>query len=185
MNKKEEALEYWKKAVEYNPKNTDAKISLANAYLKTGDIQNAIRKIRSAYKENKKDIKILLMYGALLLNNNEYFEALEKLDEALKINPDYEIAKFAKTECLIKMGKIEEAESILGPLEEKEELKDTNDILYLRALINEYKITKSNNLELIDETIKICDKIISLHNETGIDSKILAIKNNLIKIKEN
>ena len=125
------------------------------------------------------------MYGSLLLNNNECFEAIEKLDEALKINPDYEIAKFAKIECLVKMGKIEEAESILTPFEEKENSNKDGDILYLRALINEYKITKSNNLELIDETINICDKIISLHKEPDVDSKVLTIKNNLIKIKEN
>ncbi|MDO5437395.1 MAG: tetratricopeptide repeat protein, partial [bacterium] len=182
----ENALEAWKKAVEYNPDNIDAKISLANAFVKTGDIQSAIRKIRGIYKDNKENKKVLLMYGVLLLDNDEPFEALEKFNKALEIEKDYEVAKFAKIECLVKIGKTYEADELLKPLEEKEESKDNADILYLRALVNKSYAEKENKRELIDTTIEICDKIIALHANIPYDiSRVEAIKNNLINMKEN
>lgn len=185
----ENALEYWKKAVEYNPDNIDAKISLANAYLKTGDIQNAIRKIRGAYSKDKNNTKVLLVYGILLLNNEEYFEALEKLNRALEIDSEYEPAMLAKAECLIKMNKIFEADEILKKYEEKENPDDTSkalNIMYLRVLYNEALIIKENKRELIDNTVELCDKIIALHTDNDDDNRrITNIKDELLKLKEN
>ena len=186
MDDVESALENWKKAVEYNPKNIDAKISLANAYLKLDDIQNAIRKIRGAYKENKDNKKVLFMYGVLLLHNKEYYEAVEKLDEAIKIDSNYAPAKYAKIECLINLNKRNEAENLLNELEQTEPEEKSVDILHLRAILNESYIENENRLELIEPTIEICDKIISLYNLSQSDiSQVEAIKNNLLKMKEN
>ena len=52
--------------------------------------------------------------------------------------------------------------------------------------MNEKIIEKDKRFDLIDYTIDICDKIISLHADTfGDISKAEAIKDKLAKMKEN
>ena len=181
----EEALTYWKKAVEYNPDNIDAKINLANAYYRAGDIKGAIRKMRGSYKENKNNKKVLFMYGILLLTDNDCYSAVEKFDEALAIDENFDVAKYAKIECLLKMGKIQEANDILLNLEQSQ-TGEKPEILYLRLVVNFEMIQKEDKKELIKQSEDICDKIFSEYKDTihSIE-KVKTIKEELTKLKEN
>ena len=129
------------------------------------------------------------MFGVLLLNNGEYFEALEKINRALEINPEYEPAEFAKAECLIRLSKYDEADEILKKYEEKQNSNDglkSPDIGYLRVLYNKTLIIKENKRELIDDTVELCDKIVALYKDNEEENKrIIKTKEELTKLKEN
>ena len=140
--------------------------------------------MRVAYKENKENKKALLMYGILLLTNGDYYEALDKFEEALKLDEDYVLARFAKIECLVKMNKINEANELLNSMD-YENQEDMPEILYLKVLINEKLIENEVRTDLIEYTIGICDKIISSKSDLVHDvDKIKAIKEKLLKAKE-
>lgn len=184
LGETEEALENWKKAVEYNPDNLGAKLNLANAYFRAGDIKTALRKIRGMYKENKKNPKVLLLYGVMLIEEKEYYEAIDKFDEILEIDKNHFFANYSKAECYFALNKVENADEILKELEKNN--SDKSEILYLRVLINKNYIENNNRQDLIEQTTELCDKIISkggsvLHNNVDINK----IKEEIIKTKGN
>ena len=158
------ALKYWEKTVEYNPNNIDAKVNLANTYAILGDKETAIRKIRSAWLLDKKNPRIILVYGILLLKNDEYYDAIEKFEAAYEIDKNLLIAKFGKIECLIKTNKVKEALSMLGELEA--ENADSKELLMLKVLAYVKLLEEDKDNEyLIKTTLEVCDKMFSIHGD--------------------
>ncbi len=159
----EQAIKYYEKHLEYYPKNIEALTNLANIYSDIGDNKQALRKIRTAYIEDKTNTNTIIAYAVLLLKENQIFDAMEKFDEALKINSNITFALYGKCECLVKSNKPREALEVIKKAEE--EYGNTKDFLMskLLAVIKLYEI--ENREEDKNTAFNICDKIKSTFGE--------------------
>lgn len=78
-----------KKAAELEPGNTSILKSLAGLYYQQKKLEEAISVCRIILKIESKDYETISLLGSLLEETGKRQEALEKFQEALKINPDY------------------------------------------------------------------------------------------------
>lgn len=109
------AIEYYKKAVEENPEHLDAYVGYAVALNETGDIKEAVRKIRRAYQMAPDSAQINMIYGVILSRDEKLLkDAIEKFNNAIKINSDTFPAYIGKGEALIRLKNYEEAMGVLN-----------------------------------------------------------------------
>ena len=78
-----------KKAAELEPGNTSILKSLAGLYYQQKKLEEAISVCRIILKTDNKDYETMSLLGSFLEETGKRREALEKFQEALKINPDY------------------------------------------------------------------------------------------------
>lgn len=86
-----------------------------------GDYQNAEKKLRYAYRFNKKDIGILNALGETLYERKKYNESLDILKKSLELNDYNEDAKLMIGSNYLKLEKFEEAITIFH-----EQMRKTN-----------------------------------------------------------
>ena len=80
----DKAAEYYKKMIEYYPEDTEAHTELAQIYLiYKKDIKNALRMIRTPYKNNPDGINVNILYALILAEEGEYDEAICKINHAI------------------------------------------------------------------------------------------------------
>ncbi len=80
----DKAVEYYKKMMEYYPEDTESHLELAQIYLiHKKDIKNALRMIRTPYKNNPDGIKINTLYALILAEDNDFDGAIEKINHAI------------------------------------------------------------------------------------------------------
>jgi tetratricopeptide (TPR) repeat protein len=84
-----EAIELIKKALELSPNNPFITDSLAWAEFRSGNLDEAVRLLRGAFKE-RPDAEIAAHLGEVLWQAGQQQEALQMFRESLKINPDNE-----------------------------------------------------------------------------------------------
>jgi tetratricopeptide (TPR) repeat protein len=84
-----EAIELIKKALELSPNNPFITDSLAWAEFRSGNLDEAARLLRGAFKE-RPDAEIAAHLGEVLWQAGQQQEALQMFRESLKINPDNE-----------------------------------------------------------------------------------------------
>lgn len=84
-----EAIELIKKALELSPNNPFITDSLAWAEFRSGNLDEAVRLLRGAFKE-RPDAEIAAHLGEVLWHAGQQQEALQMFRESLKINPDNE-----------------------------------------------------------------------------------------------
>ena len=80
----DKAIENYKKMTEYFPDDIEAYTQLAQIYLiHKKDIKNAQRMIRVAYKKNPDGININTLYALILAEENNFDEAISKINHAI------------------------------------------------------------------------------------------------------
>ena len=80
----DKAVDYYKKMLEYYPEDTEAHLELAQIYLiHKKDIKNALRMIRTPYKNNPDGIKINTLYALILAEDGDFDSAIEKINHAI------------------------------------------------------------------------------------------------------
>ena len=162
LDETDKAIKYWLKSLEYDKSNPEIYFNLALSYAEDkNDPQKALMYARSAYDLGRKNPDILAKYGAILIKTGELYLAKEKLEYALKINPNHVMAKITLAETYIEMDKPNEAVDILEKIKDQE--KDEKEYLYIKFLAYSKIYEETKNQEekdklkvIIDE---ICDKI--------------------------
>ena len=157
------AIKTFEKSVEYNPSDKESKLHLAELYSASGNHQKAVLHIRSVYLENKDDPKICFLYGVILAKNKNFLEAINKLQQAYKLDVTNHMAQFVRAECLTELNKPKEALSIIANFENQFE----NDLNFLTVKLGCYlKMLENENNEYFMSLAKnICDKIITQYPE--------------------
>jgi len=115
MGDYQRSLEFYDKSVKDSPEHLDSWIGYAIALNETGNTEEAIRKIRRAYRIAPDSAQINMIYGVILSKDDKTLkDAIEKFDNALKITPDILPAYIGKAETLIKLKKFNEAINTLN-----------------------------------------------------------------------
>ncbi len=84
-----EAVTVLEEAAGRFPDDADIQTSLLNAYARSGDTDRALEQYeRSIQGAGAEDPVVRYNYGALLLNAGRFDEAIEQLNEAVRLNPE-------------------------------------------------------------------------------------------------
>lgn len=92
LGKYENALKYFKKAVELKPYHLDFLNKLGSTYMQLGDLQKAKNTFELITTENSKYVPALSNLGYLYLILNKPNAAKKLYDKAIMLDPDYEPA---------------------------------------------------------------------------------------------
>lgn len=90
----QKAVEILEKAREVHPENGDIMNQLLNAYVATGQIAKARRSFKEAVQQDPENKVYRYNYGSLLLQAQEYDAAIEQLEKAVEIDPNYASALY-------------------------------------------------------------------------------------------
>lgn len=115
LNDFQSSLEYYQKAIEENPEHLDSYVGYAIALNEVGDVKEAIRKIRRAYKIAPDSAQVNMIYGVILSKDLKNLkDAIEKFNTAIKIESDMLPAYIGKGEALIRLKNFDEALSVFN-----------------------------------------------------------------------
>lgn len=156
-----ECIRYYDKTIEYFPNHLDAYINYVIVLLENNDTKEALRKVRSAYKLDRNNQKIIWLYAMTLYKTGLYHDAISKIDEFLSSNPEDLEAKYFKADALIKINKAQEAIEFLKELPEDQ--KETKVFLYLNYLAHSNLAKDGNENYNNDTTLYYCDKMKELY----------------------
>ena len=168
----ENAKTYFKKCIEYCPKYIPAYLNYAKLLLDTGNYVEAQRKARTAYLMDKNDAYTNYAFGIVLLKSNELNDALDKFENAIKINPDYITAYLGKAETLLNMNNISESITIMESIMDKAFVIPEYQTLLIQIL---QEMIKDENLAqtTAETAYKCCNKFLQQYN----NDKIVVVKN--------
>ena len=139
---KKECMKYYSKTIEYFPNHLDAYINYTIILLEENDVKEALRKVRSAYKIDRTNQRIIWLYALTLYKTGLYQDTVLKIDEFIAQNGEDLDAKYLKADALIKINKAKEAVDILSELPENQ--RETKVFLYLNYLAHS-KLEESEN----------------------------------------
>lgn len=156
------AIEYFKKATDYNPQESFYYMELANAYYRSGKSDLAIPNLQKAISLRPQFSPYYLL-GFIYWEKGQYQEAIDALMEALRLGaPDDQKGSSANRTlgiCYFKTGRMEEARRSFENAYQLDPQNPTNiynlalhydRLNYKREAIHYYKAylnTKDNNLE--------------------------------------
>ncbi len=150
-----EAEEKLEKAIAKKPKNKEGYIELANIYLKEGNLEKCQRYIKEeamvAVPSLKDDGELNYVLGNAYYFNNQYKEALEYFEKAVREKPDNISYNRDLVATLVKLNKVDEAETLLKALKEKNIEEDT--ILYVQGEILRMKNQNKAAIEAFRKSI--------------------------------
>lgn len=170
---------YFIKAMDYDSENISAYVDYAELEMQLGKDQEALRKIRTAYKKNPDSFDVISMYSRILVKMNMLHDALEKLDKLIELDKDYYEATYTKAEVLNSLKKPQEAIGLLQSL--PSEIQDSKDFLYLSMISynNLAQLTPSHYN--ISKAIDFCNR---LTDKYGNEEKIEDLRSKLKHILE-
>ena len=178
LDELDEAARYFKKCIEYCPDLTQAYISYAHLLAETGEDIEAQRKARSAYLMDKDSCYTNFAVGAVYLKLKKFDDALERFENAIKINPDYHIASLGIAEVHCRRGEYEKAFLVLDSLsDEVFDKNETLNILYM--ILNTVSEDSNASQSVVNSALQYCNKFLELYN----NDKIQEIQNTLVNKK--
>jgi tetratricopeptide (TPR) repeat protein len=125
--------EAWAKhAIEKNPNNYAADVTLGSLALARFNALDAVTPLRHAVELNPKDAIAHNLYGTALFATGQNMEASLQFQEALQLKPDFPNARFNLAHALANSGKREEAIQNL-----KDILKDSPNDAAAQSYLNE------------------------------------------------
>ncbi len=165
------ALEYYEKAVKDEPEHIDAWAGYAIALNETDNYEEAIRKIRRAYRLAPDSAHINLVYGIVLYREEKNLkDAIEKFNNAIKICPDMYTAHIAKGESLLRLKRLEEALNVFNEVFFKEP-KIAENLLLLGSTYIELAERDNNEIyyrqavEFINKALEINSSYITCYTQ--------------------
>lgn len=123
--------ELFRKALEINPKNTDALANLSHLLMITGRPDEAMKHIQTAIDLDPLNSKIKSFYGIDLMFTLRYDESIKAFREALDLNPNQEVASSNIVPALFLSGHLSEAM-------EMQRSRWKNNVEYLKILDEGY-----------------------------------------------
>jgi len=118
----EKAIASYKKVLEINPKNLDAKTDLGICYAEgTNSPMQGIMMLREVVQENPKHEMALFNLGVLSIKSGQYDKAVDRFEKVLEVNPNNKEARFLLGRTYLSMGKSDLA------LQNLQMIKNTSD----------------------------------------------------------
>jgi tetratricopeptide (TPR) repeat protein len=103
----QQAADAYKKAIEQKPTEAAFYNNLAEAYLRSGQMQDAIKQYQAAIENDPTDPKYYFNLGAVLTNAGQIDEANAAFDKAIAADPNYAEAYYQKSINLIGRAKVD------------------------------------------------------------------------------
>lgn len=143
----------------------------------------ALRKIRTAYKKAPDAFDVIALYARVLVKSEMYYDAIEKLDKLLTIDPKYYEAAFTKAEVLNSLKKPQEAIGVLQAL--PQELHDTRDFLYISTISYDNIAQQAPTQYNINKAIECCNRLTDKYStEYKMDDLLHRLTESLKTIKD-
>lgn len=131
-----EAIEFYKQAVEEFPKNKDLLISIGNAYNNLGDYDGAMEWFTKIPFEGLSNMDTLYNIGIILYNKAKYDDAVKYFKKATEVSPDFAEGYYQLGMTYTAQNKIPEA---LAALKKFMELApDSPNYQIAKAVIDAY-----------------------------------------------
>ncbi len=205
LEKYDEAIPYFNKVLEINPKHADAWNNKGNALMLSVEWdEKAIQCFDEAIKINPKHADAWNNKGNALNKSDKHIEAITCFDKVLEINPIHADAWYGKGEALLNLRKYDEAiqhfdkairinskhanacygkgEALLNLRKYDEAIQHFDKVLEINPIHEDAwrgKVSALNNLNRYDEAISFLDTIIknSSKNADAWNSKGNALLN--------
>jgi len=138
-----EALSFYQKILEQDPKHLTALLKKGNIFGKFGKFNDAIMCYDGVILQEKENILALLNKGLCYHKIEQYDVAIECFDIVLKLKSQNKTALYNKASSIIKSGKLKEGLAVLSQLIEldssyKQQAKCDIDFVDIK-LLNEFK----------------------------------------------
>ena len=147
--KYKEAIDYFKKASELNPKNFQSPFLLADCYRNIGDNVNAEKALETA-SNVKFDEFALMNLAEVQVELGKYKEAEDNYNKILKKSPNFSEASVGLALIRIGQGKLEEAMSMVNDALAKGNIGEAN---YVKSLILFASRMYSDALEQVEVAV--------------------------------
>ena len=157
--------------------DSDKLFDLALQASQTNDTQKSIGIIKSALEQSPDDARMWYMLGTLYTNIGIYDKAVQNMEQALRVNPDYSIARFHLGLMQLMSGQQEAAEATWLPLNT---LGETHYLrLFTSGLLKIASEDVEQGVELIRQGISANHLVESLNKdmETVIENALLTLQN--------
>lgn len=109
----EAALEFFTRARDLDPKQSKYWIYLGDTYLAKGDNGNAMTSYETAVEKDKNDPETYVKMGRIWAKGQQMDLAIEKLEKAIQLKPDYALAYKDLYQLYIRAGKLNKVVPIL------------------------------------------------------------------------
>jgi tetratricopeptide (TPR) repeat protein len=149
------------RALRLDEQYPDAWNNLGLARLGTEQYDNALAAFQRALKLDANNVRVLCNIGKLYFEIDRTTEALEWYERALACSPDWISARFGKTACLAKLGRHEEALSVvenlpaLPPMRNAEALQKKGAILAALGRLDEAVAALDQSLEFNPGAVEV------------------------------
>ncbi len=130
----EKAIEILEKGLEIDPEYAPIHNNLGSVYIHSRNYVKAAEHLLIAARKEPGRIEVLFNLGMSFEGMEKFDMAIQFFDEALKIDPDYAMAKCCKASVLCKHGMAQEAEHLydegLGKLSRDKSLRDGQFLMH-------------------------------------------------------
>ncbi|PIU44524.1 MAG: hypothetical protein COS95_08570 [Ignavibacteriales bacterium CG07_land_8_20_14_0_80_59_12] len=92
----DQAITYYRKYLEKNAKNPDARVDMAVCFFQKGDSKTAIDEIENALKDNPRHQQAYFNLGIITLTGGDPVKANEYFNKVVSIDPNTDVAKRAQ-----------------------------------------------------------------------------------------
>ena len=131
--------------------------------IETGEEQDALRKIRSAYMLDKDSAYVNFSYGVILLRLSKYKDAKEKFEQAINVDSKYDIAYLGLAEALFCLNEIEEVFDVLEVV--SSQFKNSYEFLSIKEKVLNSVVDDPNVSQyLLKYAYEYCNKFLELYN---------------------
>ena len=151
-NQLERAIKYFRRAVELDPDYADAHYGIGEALYSQGKSAQAIAPLDRSLALNPKDPEVLNCKGIALTHQGKSEQAVECFRAALKIDPEFNIAKLNLADALPVGPENDEAIRLMEEVEKSSGLPE--EFLARAASVYQYTDDLQRALDLADAAVK-------------------------------
>jgi tetratricopeptide (TPR) repeat protein len=102
------AIRDFRKALEINPENVEARVSLGGALLTTGRLHEAQKELAQALSREPANTSAIYLMGAVLEKQDNFPEAIETYRRALRLDPNHVFTRHSLGRLLLSAGATDE-----------------------------------------------------------------------------
>jgi len=156
----DEAIKAYDRLLELNRRNAEAWEDFAMLWKRIGEYQKFLECVRTAYTLNRYDISKIEWYSVALRFNKRYQEALDLINEGLRLYPDSYELWLEKARIFLGAHEWEEAEKYYRKAMGMTPKSDIDAWVSIwtglaRVLYVHYKDRKREAMELVDKALKV------------------------------
>jgi len=116
----DQAVAVGRRGIELGPSDADALLFLAVALFESGEVAEALELADKAVGLNPlRPSYYCFFHGTILWANERYQEALAEFEECLRVTPNFRGADTYRVMCLVALGRLGEARTLLAQLMER------------------------------------------------------------------